>query len=115
MNYLGPPRMRSCWKRDASCARVNWSGCVGIRSRGGYLIMSPPVPDLNGEWIGHYPGHFDEVIRIMHERDHVLAVKLTGDEHVPAGNVTWWANVQTGDGEGQIAEQEYRNPRFVPG
>ena len=77
--------------------------------------MSEQTTDLNGEWIGHYPGHFDEVIRIMQERNHVLAVKLTGDEFVPAGNVTWWANVQTGEGEGQIAEQEFRNPRFVRG
>jgi hypothetical protein len=77
--------------------------------------MNEASLDLSGEWIGHYPGHFDEVIRIMQERDHALAVKLTGDEYVPAGNVTWWANVQTGDGQGQIAEQEYRNPRFVPG
>jgi hypothetical protein len=77
--------------------------------------MSEQSTNLNGEWIGHYPGHFDEVIRIMQERNHVLAVKLTGDEFVPAGNVTWWANVQTGEGEGQIAEQEFRNPRFVRG
>jgi hypothetical protein len=77
--------------------------------------MSEQMTDLNGEWIGHYPGHYDEVIRIMQERDHALAVKLTGDEYVPAGNVTWWANVQTGEGEGQIAEQEFRNPRFVRG
>ncbi|MCI0745549.1 MAG: Cyclin D1-binding domain-containing protein [Verrucomicrobia subdivision 3 bacterium] len=77
--------------------------------------MSEERPDLNGEWIGHYPGHFDEVIRIMQENDHVLAVKLTGDEHVPAGNVTWWADLRTGEGEGQIADWEYRNPRFVPG
>jgi hypothetical protein len=77
--------------------------------------MNEQSTNLNGEWIGHYPGHFDEVIRIMQERNHVLAVKLTGDEFVPAGNVTWWANVQTGEGEGQIAEQEFRNPRFVRG
>lgn len=77
--------------------------------------MSDQTLNLSGEWIGHYPGHFDEVSRIMQEHDHALAVKLTGDDYVPAGNVTWWANVQTGDGEGQIAEQEYRNPRFVPG
>ena len=62
-----------------------------------------------------FPGHFDEVVRIMQQREHALAVKLTGDDYVPAGSVTWWANVQTGMGEGQIAEQEYRNPRFVPG
>jgi len=77
--------------------------------------MSEQTTNLNGEWIGHYPGHFDEVIRIMQQSNHALAVKLTGDEFVPAGNVTWWADVQTGEGEGQIAEQEFCNPRFVRG
>lgn len=77
--------------------------------------MTEQTTNLNGEWIGYYPGHYDEVIRIMQQSDHALAVKLTGDEYVPAGNVTWWANVQTGEGEGQIAEQEFRNPRFVRG
>src|SRR5687768_5843796 len=77
--------------------------------------MNDSVPNLSGEWIGHYPGHFDEVIRILQEQDHALVVKLTGNEYLPEGNVTWWANQQTGDGEGQVAEQEYRNPHFVPG
>lgn len=71
--------------------------------------------DLVGEWIGHYPGHFDEVVRIEQEGEEVRAVKITGDDYVPAGAVTWRADLRTFRGEGQIAEKEFRHPRFVPG
>ena len=71
--------------------------------------------DLSGEWIGHYPGHYDEVIRINQDGPDVEAVKITGDEYVPAGEITWRANLRTLDGEGQIAAQEFQYPRFVPG
>ena len=71
--------------------------------------------DLNGEWIGFYRGHFDQVIKISQVGDEVVAVKITGDDHVPGGCVTFRANVRTGVGEGQVAEKEYRNPCFVPG
>jgi hypothetical protein len=71
--------------------------------------------DLNGEWLGYYTGHFDEVVCIKQTGDYVEAVKITGDEYVPAEEITWRANVRSGRGEGQIAEREFRNPRFVPG
>lgn len=72
-------------------------------------------PNLAGEWIGYYPGHFDEVIRITQKGEEVEAVKITGDDHVPAGAVTWRANGRIGQGQGQSAEKEFRNPRFIPG
>jgi hypothetical protein len=75
----------------------------------------PVSPNLAGEWIGHYTGHFDEVVRIHQFGDHLEAVKVTGDDHVPAGEITWWANLRSRRGQGRIAEQEFRNPRFVPG
>jgi hypothetical protein len=70
---------------------------------------------LAGEWIGHYPGHFDEVIRIEQLGDKVEAVKVTGDDYVPAGATTWRASLRTCRGEGQIAEEEFIRPRFIPG
>ncbi|HSI84526.1 MAG: Cyclin D1-binding domain-containing protein [Candidatus Methylacidiphilales bacterium] len=74
-----------------------------------------PKPNLTGEWIGHYKGHFDEVIRIQQTGDEVVAIKITGDDYVPAEEITWKASLATGEGMGQIAEEEFRNPRFVPG
>jgi hypothetical protein len=71
--------------------------------------------DLSGEWLGYYTGHFDEVVRITQNGDYVEAVKITGDDYVPADEITWRANIRTGRGEGQIAEREFRNARFVPG
>jgi len=70
---------------------------------------------LAGEWIGHYPGHFDEVIRIVQTGVDLVAIKITGDDFVPAEEVTWRANLRTLQGEGQIAEHGYVRPRFVPG
>lgn len=77
--------------------------------------MNTGGAQLAGEWIGHYPGHFDEVIRITQHGEMLEAVKVTGDDYVPDGEVTWRANVQTGNGQGQIAEEGFRNPRFIPG
>ena len=75
----------------------------------------PQTINLSGEWIGHYRGHFDQVIKITQLGDEVVAIKITGDDHVPGGEVTFRANVVTGVGEGQVSEKEFRNPCFVPG
>ena len=75
----------------------------------------PPLPDLTGEWIGRYPGHFDEIVRISLRDNLFEAVKITGDEHVPAGEVTWRMDIVTRTAEGQVAEREFHRPRFVPG
>jgi hypothetical protein len=77
--------------------------------------MVMEVLSLAGEWVGHYTGHFDEFIRIVQDGFKVEAWKITGDDYVPAGALTWRADLQSGRGEGQVAEKEFRNPRFIPG
>jgi len=71
--------------------------------------------NLAGEWIGRYRGHFEQVVRIAQRGEEIEVVKITGDDHVPGGEVTFRANLRTGTGEGQVAEKEFRNPSFVPG
>ena len=71
--------------------------------------------NLTGEWIGHYRGHFDQVIKITQFGEEVEALKITGDDHVPAGQITWRANLRTGTGSGQVSEKEFRNATFIPG
>lgn len=71
--------------------------------------------NLSGEWIGHYRGHFEQVVRVSQRGEEIEVVKITGDDHVPGGEITFRANLRTGAGEGQVAEREFRNPSFVPG
>lgn len=79
------------------------------------IDLSVSVPDLAGEWIGRYPGHFDEIVFIRQTGSRVEAVKVSGDDHVPAGELTWRFDLIALCGEGQVADREFRRPRFVPG
>ncbi len=75
------------------------------------------VPDLRGLWMGDYGNGRIETVRIEQEGPVVLAVKVTGDENVPAGKPTFRTVLrgQENDGEGHGADEGYRNPRWVPG
>ena len=80
------------------------------------MKSSPSLqPQLVGEWIGKYHGHFEEVIRIDLHDGKWVATKITGDENVPAGEITWRVDPTTCIGEGQIAGQGFLKPSFVPG
>jgi Curli production assembly/transport component CsgG/Cyclin D1 binding domain len=72
------------------------------------------VPDLTGLWKGNYPCCGEETIVIQQTGDNAVAIKTTGDNFVPAGKITWRANVRTGIGESQVAETGFQNARFIP-
>jgi hypothetical protein len=67
-----------------------------------------------GEWIGHYED-FNQVVNITRIHDCIQAKKITGDDYVPAEEITWMAHLYTYEGQGQVAEKGFRNPRWVPG
>jgi len=74
------------------------------------------IPDLRGKWQGDYGDCCGlEVIMITQEAENAVATKVTGDEYVPAGQITWRASVKTGAGEGQVAGIGFDEPRFVLG
>jgi len=71
--------------------------------------------DLSGEWAGTYPCSGEETIRLVQSGDSVVATKVTGDNYIPAGEVTWRANLRTGVGEGRVAGAGFVNPTYTPG
>lgn len=73
-------------------------------------------PNLAGTWTGFYGGELGtQVVRIEQDGALVTAIKVTGDRSVPAGQVTWCADLRTMTGKGTIADSGFRNPQIVPG
>jgi len=75
-----------------------------------------------GHWIGTYPnpgGHNEvEVINVELTNGQLVATKVTGDQFVPAGQITWRATLNSataGNGEGQVAGAGFSNPKFISG
>ena len=52
-----------------------------------------PQYQLAGLWKGNYPNHGDELVRLHYDGDQLYATKMTGDAHVPAGEVTFRADL----------------------
>jgi len=93
---------------EASIQLQNWKGL---------FILCHMKIDLNGFWIGDYGRHGKEVLQIHHKGYDIVAKKVTGDENVPAGEVTWKMTLDSdltrGKGFMQIAEIGYKNPTWV--
>ena len=65
------------------------------RCRDELLVLRRFLPQyqLAGVWKGNYPNHGDELVRLHYQGDQLFATKITGDEHVPKGEVTFRADL----------------------
>lgn len=85
-------------------------------------IQSPTVgrPNLGGEWEGSFGlGNYQqqtERVRVVQQGATLTATKITGDDFVPAGQVTLIAEVtgRTFAGSQQGAERGFVNARWFP-
>jgi len=94
--------------QEASIQLRNWKGL--------YVLCYLNI-DLNGYWIGDYGRHGKEIINIYQKGYEVIARKITGDENVPAGEITWKMTLdkdfKMGKGFMQVAEIGYKNAAWV--
>jgi len=68
--------------------------------------------DILGEWIGRYPGDGFQTINISMVEHQYIATKITGDEYVPAGEITFLLDKNFENCRMQFAEIGFQNPDF---
>lgn len=76
------------------------------RLRDQLLVVRRHLPQFNlaGLWKGQYGDYGETIIRIRYEGEMMVATKVTGDPHVPAGEVTFRANLSSNDVESVQSE-----------
>ena len=80
-----------------------------------YVKRNLPTKGFNwGIWLGDYPD-CQQTIQIYQLEHIVVGIKLTGGiNFVPAGEITWYVNLADNLlTHGTIAEEDFRNPRFI--
>uniref|UniRef100_A0A7S0NYJ9 UVR domain-containing protein n=1 Tax=Calcidiscus leptoporus TaxID=127549 RepID=A0A7S0NYJ9_9EUKA len=93
--------------REAMAARVREERYIeAAKCRDKLLVLRrfQPQYQLAGLWKGNYPNHGEALVRMHYQGDMLLATKVTGDEHVPAGEVTFRAELTTPYHEALITE-----------
>mmetsp|Transcript_9608 Transcript_9608/g.23846 ORF Transcript_9608/g.23846 Transcript_9608/m.23846 type:complete len:311 (+) Transcript_9608:201-1133(+) len=74
-------------------AKEDYKQASALRDQMLVLRRFLPQYQLAGLWKGNYPNHGEELVRIHYEGDTLYATKVTGDLHVPAGEVTFQADL----------------------
>jgi len=72
--------------------------------------------DFEGYWRAAYGNHGIEIIEITVKDGYLQARKVTGDPHVPGGEISFEVNLRAeGQGRIQIAEKGFKNPEWATG
>ncbi|KAL3780323.1 hypothetical protein ACHAWO_010110 [Cyclotella atomus] len=99
-----------------------------------------PQFNLEGLWVGKYGKHGFEMINVTYSGDQLIAYKVTGDQNIPRGHISFVVDLsppgsysdmmedeQDGSfgsycvdlprypGRGQAAEPNYENPQYLEG
>jgi hypothetical protein len=74
---------------EAAAKDERYRDAARLRDQMRILRKHLPQFKLAGLWKGHYGDHGETVIRISYDGDMMYATKVTGDTHVPAGEVTF--------------------------
>jgi len=74
---------------EQSVAEEDYGRAASSRDQLRVLRRFLPQYQLAGLWKGNYPNHGDELVRVHYEGDVLYATKVTGDVHVPAGEITF--------------------------
>lgn len=124
-------------------ARGQWTEADKYRREAAEARKALPQFNLEGLWVGKYGDHGYEMINITYVGDTILAFKVTGDQNVPKGELSFSVDlspmsenkpflepVELGDaaarqwgakylsrfsGKGQVAGVGYTNAQFIEG
>ncbi len=86
-------------------------------------VANDQLIDISGMWQGDYGRNGYEIVEVHHFNNQFIASKVTGDESIPFGKVSFYLpnasdltmRRRSVPGFIQIAHRNYTSPRFVPG
>ena len=95
------------------------AGLGGFQLKRNYKEQAYPMgelinkeADILGKWVGFYEGFGEEIINISKINNRYVARKITGDQYVPTGEITFQFDTNLDNCKIQFANIGFKNPYF---